>query len=84
MDGASVIDAIHHADQEITLLINSWSTPWTDGFWMMMSDKYFWVPTYLICVFFLFKRLGWKKALIVIASSALGFLLCDQIAVSVK
>lgn len=84
MDGASVIDAIHHADQEITLLINSWSTPWTDGFWMMMSDKYFWVPAYIICIFFLFRRLGWKKALIVIASAALCFLLCDQISGAVK
>lgn len=81
---ASVIEAIHHADQDITLLINSWSTPWTDGFWMMMSDKTFWIPAYIICIFFLFKRLGWKRALIVLASVGVAFALCDQFSNLVK
>ncbi|MBQ6254629.1 MAG: phosphatase PAP2 family protein [Bacteroidales bacterium] len=84
MDGSSVIGDLHLIDQDLTLLINSWSSPWTDGFWMMMSDKSFWIPTYIICAFFLFKRLGWKKALVVIASCGLAFALCDQFSNIVK
>lgn len=84
MDGSSVIGTLHLADQDLTLLINSWSSPWTDGFWMMMSDKYFWIPAYIICVFFLFKRLGWRRALIVLASCAVAFALCDQLSNIVK
>lgn len=84
MDGSSVIGTLNAFDQDLTLVINSWSSPWTDGFWMMMSDKTFWIPTYIICAFFLFKRLGWKKALIVLASCGVAFALCDQFSNIVK
>lgn len=81
---ASVIDTLHGFDQQITLLLNSWNSSWSDSFWLMMSNKGFWIPTYAICVFYLFKRLGWKKALIVIASAAVAFALCDQLSNMVK
>ncbi|MBQ8060408.1 MAG: phosphatase PAP2 family protein [Bacteroidales bacterium] len=84
MVSASVIETLHRIDQDLTLLINNWSTPMTDSFWMMMSDKMFWIPAYLLCIYFLFLRLGWKKALIVLASAALAFALCDQFSNLVK
>lgn len=84
MVSASIIESLHRIDQDLTLLINNWSTPATDSFWMMMSDKMFWIPAYLICTFFLFLRLGWKKALIVLASAAIAFALCDQFSNIVK
>lgn len=84
MVSASVIGALHQADQDLTLTINSWSSPWSDGFWTMMSDIKFWIPAYILCAVFLFQRLGWKKALIVLASAALAFGMCDQISNLVK
>ena len=84
MVSASVIEQLNKADQEITLLINSLSWPCTDWFWMVMSDTVIWIPAYLICAFFLFKRLGWQKALIVIASAAICFGICDQLSNLVK
>lgn len=81
---ASVIDTLHQTDQKLTLAINSWSWHWTDVFWTMMSDIKFWIPAYVVCAYFLFKRLGWKKALVVIASAALAFGLCDQLSNLVK
>ena len=81
---ATVIDWLHSADQDITLTINSWTSPWTDSFWMMMSDKMFWIPAYVVCAYFLFARLGWKKALMVLASVAVAFALCDQLSNIVK
>lgn len=72
----TVIDYLNGLDQEITLFINNLSIPATDRFWMFMSDKTVWIPSYLLCVYFLFKRLGWKKALIVIASAGIAFALC--------
>jgi len=79
-----LIGTLHKVDQDATLWINSLSSPWSDSFWTMMSDIKFWIPTYILCAFFLFKRLGWKKALIVLASAALAFGLCDQISNLVK
>ena len=79
-----LIGTLHKVDQDATLWINSLSSPWSDSFWTMMSDIKFWIPTYILCAYFLFKRLGWKKALIVLASAALAFGLCDQISNLVK
>ena len=84
MVGSSVIESLHRVDQELTLSVNSWSAPWSDGFWTMMSDIKFWIPAYVLCALFLFQRLGWKKALVVLASAALAFALCDQVANIVK
>ena len=50
----------------------------------MLSDIKLWIPTYAICAIFLFIRLGWKKALIVLASAALAFGICDQVSGVVK
>ena len=84
MVSTSIIELLNKADQEITLLINSLSWPATDWFWMVMSDIVTWIPAYVICAFFLFKRLGWQKALIVIASAAICFGICDQLSNIVK
>ena len=84
MVSASFIEQVNRADQEITLLINSLSWSWTDWFWVLMSDIKFWIPAYLLCAFFLFERLGWKRALIVLAAAAIGFLVCDQLSTLVK
>lgn len=81
---ASIIETLHRADQQASLWLNSLSAPWSDSMWMMFSDKSFWIPTYIICVYFLFKRLGWKKALIVLASCGAAFALCDQLSNLVK
>ncbi|MBQ6302096.1 MAG: phosphatase PAP2 family protein [Bacteroidales bacterium] len=80
----TVIDYLNGLDQEITLFINNLSIPVTDRFWMFMSDKTVWIPAYVLCAYFLFRRLGWKKALIVIASAGIAFALCDQLSNIVK
>lgn len=84
MGSLAVIGTLHRFDQEITLFINSLSTPASDQFWMFMSDKTVWIPAYALCVYFLFRRVGWKKALIVIASAGIAFALCDQLSTLVK
>ena len=84
MVSASIIGTLHSLDQDVTLWLNSLSTPWTGCMWTMFSDKSFWIPTYIICVYFLFKRLDWKKALIVLASCGLAFAACDQLSNLVK
>ena len=78
MVSASLIGFLHRIDQNATLFLNSFSTPATDQLWMLMSDKTVWIPAYAICAYFLFRRLGWKKALVVLVSVGIAFGLCDQ------
>lgn len=84
MVSASLIGFLHRIDQDATLFLNSFSTPATDQFWLLMSDKTIWIPAYLICVYFLFRRLGWKKASIVLISVGLAFGVCDQFSTLIK
>ena len=75
---------IHRFDQEITLCINSMHTEFTDVIMKVFSNIQVWIPMYVIVVVFLFMRLGWKKALIVTASVALAFGMCDQFSNFIK
>ena len=84
MGDLTVIEYLHRLDQSITLYVNSLSNPASDQFWLFMSDKSVWIPAYILCVYFLFRRLGWKYALLVIASTAIAFALCDQLSNIVK
>lgn len=75
---------IHQFDQELTLLINSFHTGFTDEMMKIFSHIQIWIPMYVIVTVFLFIRLGWKKALIVLASAALTFGICDQFSNLIK
>lgn len=71
-------NAVVQADKAATLWINSLHTPFTDSVWIFLSDKWTWLVLYTFCIFFLFIRLGWKKALIALVALGLTILCCDQ------
>lgn len=75
---------IHHLDQQVTLAINSCNSPFTDPVWQFFSDKLVWIPMYAGIIALLFWKIGWKKALIVIAAVLLTFGFCDQFSNLVK
>lgn len=75
---------VHQLDQQITLTINSWHSPFTDPIWWFFSDKYVWIPMYAGIIALLFWKLGWKKALIVIGGVLLTFGFCDQFSNLIK
>ena len=78
------IHTLHGWDQGLTLLINSYHGFLSDHFFLFLSRKWFWVPLYAMIVVYLVKRLGWKKALVVIASIGLTIAACDQFANLIK
>ena len=73
-------DAVVRADQAATLWINSFHTPFTDSVWIFFSKVEIWIPLYALVAFFLFRRLGWKRALVAIAAIALTAVCSDQTA----
>jgi undecaprenyl-diphosphatase len=73
-------DAVVRADQAATLWINSFHTPFTDSVWIFFSKVEVWIPLYALIAFFLFRRLGWKRALVAIAAIALTAVCSDQTA----
>lgn len=69
---------IHHLDQQVTLIINSWHTPLTDPVWAFISMIPVWIPMYVAIVALLIWRLGWKKGLIMTLAALATFGFCDQ------
>ena len=69
---------LHHIDKDITLAINSLNSPGSDWLWCVFSDKEIWFILYAAVLFFFFRNLGWKKALVVAASCVLCVIACDQ------
>lgn len=78
------VQYLHHADQDLTLALNSLHCQFTDSMWLLFSNRKAWIPLYLALAVLLFYRLGWKKALVVIVSVALTVLASDQFANLVK
>lgn len=79
-----MIDRLHSLDQEITLAINSVHGTLSDSLWVFMSDKKVWVPLYIMAIVLLFRKLGWKKALVSIVFIMLSIVETDQIGNLVK
>ena len=80
---AAVVDllrSLHHTDKDITLAINSLNCQISDFVWQLFSNKEIWFVLYALVAFFLFRRLGWKKALVVVAACILCIVGCDQLA----
>ena len=71
-------------DQEITLWLNGFHSPWSDQFWMFLSDVRIWFPMYGVILGMMLYRLGWKKGLVVILSCILCIVLADQISYHIK
>ena len=80
MDSAAQVigNAVVRSDQAATLFVNSLHSPFSDSVWKFFSEVEVWIPLYALILFFLIRRLGWKKALVAVAAIALTILCCDQ------
>lgn len=80
-----LLDKLIDWDMNATLWINNGiHGNFSDQFMVFMSDIAIWVPLYTIMAVFLFKELGWKRALMACAAAGLVFFCCDQMANFVK
>ncbi len=78
------IEEIHKLDQEITLLINSTGNAVTDPIMQFFSNIPVWIPLYVAVAAFLFYRMKWKQALVIMLSILITFICCDQFANFIK
>lgn len=74
-----MLDALLSADQALFQTLNgNWYHPWLDALMPHWREKTTWIPFYLLLVFFLVKRLGWKQTGWVLLAVGLTVLLADQ------
>lgn len=65
-------------DRALTLAINSVHTPGSDAFWIFMSKNAVAAVVYIAVIALMFWRLGWKKALLMVVTTAIVIGLEDQ------
>lgn len=72
----SIIELI---DSQLLLLINSCHSSWADGFMMMFTGRFIWIPMYLTLAFILARSFKPRRALLAFIGIALAIALADQI-----
>ena len=74
----SFIEQIIEKDKELLVFINALGNEQWDGFWLFVTNKFTWIPLYILITFLLFKHYGWKKALTLMLLVALLVTFADQ------
>lgn len=66
-------------DRTLLLAINNCYAPWADTFFWWVSNRFIWIPLYLLLVFLLFRRFGWRQALFLLVGFAVAVGLSDWV-----
>ena len=68
---------MYSVDDRIILLLNGNYPTWLDDIMIMMSDRFVWIPFYIILALFVIRKLGWKQGLIMLAFCGMAVGLSD-------
>lgn len=77
-----MIETITSLDNHILLFFNGNHTPFLDDFMSLITGKWIWIPFYVLLLDLLFKKLGPKKAGLVLLAVVLAIVMTDQICAS--
>jgi undecaprenyl-diphosphatase len=67
-------------DRNALLFLNGLGDSLFDPFWLMITGKWFWIPLYIIFLYFLAKNFKLKTLLYIVILIALGITISDQLA----
>lgn len=67
-------------DQELFLFLNNLGTETWDGFWLIVTEKLSSIPLYLLLLFLVYKKLGWKGTVVIVLTTTLMIAATDQLA----
>lgn len=56
-----MIEWLESVDRSIVLLVNSWSTPFLDEFFWLVSAKLTWIPFYIFLLFLFKRKNDWRN-----------------------
>lgn len=75
-----MIEQLIHIDQQALLAINHCHAPWADTLMWYVSQSWVWLPLYAVLIFLLFRRFGWRQALVFTLAIGAAVGLSDMIA----
>lgn len=65
-------------DEKILLFFNGHHTPWADSVMFAVSDRWIWIPLYVLLAGLLFARCGWRRAAVCLVAIGVVITLADQ------
>lgn len=78
-----MIRILQSIDESILLLFNGHHTPLMDIIMWEVSDRWFWIPFYVIILLMIIHRFGWKEALVTFSFIAVVIASTDQLCASI-
>jgi len=73
-----MLETLLEIDRDVFVYLNSLGSDNWDGFWLFITKQFNWAPIFAIVLYLVFKRLGWKHALLITMVIALLITLTDQ------
>lgn len=73
-----MLDRLIQWDKGLLIFLNGLHAPWLDPVMLLMTNKLFWLPLYVLLVFLLFRNFR-TQAWYFVLGAVLTVLLCDQI-----
>lgn len=67
-------------DTDLFLFLNNLGSERWDGLWRFITEKYSSIPVYVVMLYLVFRKLGWKGTLLVMVAAALMITATDQLA----
>ena len=67
-------------EKQAMIFLNYLGNSTFDPFWILVSEKWFWIPLYVIFLYFLYKNFNKKSLFYILLFVALGITASDQIA----
>lgn len=68
-----------HWDRTLFIYLNSLGSITYDQLWLEITDKLNWIPLFILLIYLLFKKLGWKNAVLALLFLGLLGLITDQV-----
>lgn len=73
-----MVDKILQWDRDLFIFLNSLGSETYDGLWLFITKQINWLPIFLLFAYIVFKRLGWRHALMVLGLIAVLIAFTDQ------
>lgn len=74
------MDEFISEDQKALLFLNGLGNKSFDPFWILMSDKFVWIPLYIIFLYLLYKNYRLRNFIFILIFIGIGLAISDQLA----
>jgi len=75
-----MLEKILSLDTELFVYLNGLGSETFDGFWLMITKQYNWIPLFLLLLYLIYKKLGAKQSVYLLLFVAILLVLTDQTA----